>query len=96
MHRKAPYKIHSAMALVGKRVFVKLTKPWTFALAMNIGKLVRRTIILLCPTAANTPFMNRPTIPSLFSSLSITSYTSNKHCCWNTSQAQKLNLVESC
>ena len=68
MRRKDLYKIHNAMALVGKRVFVKLTKPWTFALAMNIGKLVRRTIILLCPTVANTPFMNRPTIPSRFSS----------------------------
>ena len=65
------------MALVGKRVFVKLTKPWTFALATNIGKLAHQTITRLFPTEAGIPCMNQPTIPSRFSSQLTTNYTNN-------------------
>ena len=93
MRRKDPYKIHNAMALVGKQVFVKLTKPWTSALAMNIGKLAHQTITLLYLTAVDTPSMNRPTIPNRFNSQLITSYTSNQHYSSNTARSEVRNLV---
>ena len=77
MRHKDLYKIHNAMATVGKQVFVKPTNPWTYALTSNIGKLAHQTITHLCRTAVDTPFMSLATTPSRFSSLLTTSYKSN-------------------